>query len=110
MVSEISFYFDEHVPLAVSTALRLRGVDVLTVQDAGLTGASDEVHLALALLERRVIFTQDDDFLKFAANGNPHAGIVFAAQRTKVGQIIRGLMLIHQVMTADSMVAQVEFI
>jgi uncharacterized protein with PIN domain len=109
-VAEVRFYTDEHVPLAVTTALRLRGVDVFTVQEAGLTGADDEVHLALALSQHRVIFTQDDDFLKFAADGRSHAGMAYAAQQTSLSRIIRGLMLIHQVMTADEMIGKVEFL
>jgi predicted nuclease of predicted toxin-antitoxin system len=75
-VSEVRFYLDEHVPFAVSIGLRLRGVDVLTVQEAGLSGASDEAHLALAVAEKRVIFTQDEDFLTLAAQGAAHAGVV----------------------------------
>jgi hypothetical protein len=57
--ARIAFYMDEHVPSAVSQGLRLRGVDVLTAQDAGMRGASGEDHLALAVREERTIFTQD---------------------------------------------------
>lgn len=57
--AHIAFYMDEHVPTVVSLGLRLRGVDVLTAQDAGMRGASDEDHLALAVREERTIFTQD---------------------------------------------------
>jgi predicted nuclease of predicted toxin-antitoxin system len=72
--------------------LRQRGVDVLTVVEAGLLGAADEEHLARALAEERVIFTQDDDFLRLHAAGAEHAGIACAAQQTPVGEIIRGLI------------------
>ncbi len=34
-----------------------------------MLGASDEEHLAFALAEGRVIFTQDADFLRLAAEG-----------------------------------------
>jgi hypothetical protein len=33
---------DEHVPFTVTQGLRRRGVDVLTVQEAGMYAASDE--------------------------------------------------------------------
>ena len=71
--------------------LRQRGVDVLTVVEAGMLGASDEEHLKRALNEGRVIFTQDDDFLRLHAAGADHAGIVYAPQQTPVKDISRRL-------------------
>lgn len=110
MSEKTRFYTDEHVGKAVIKGLRQRGVDVLTVPEAGLLGASDEEHLNLAREERRVIFTQDDDFLALAAAGLHHAGIVYAPQGTSIGQIIRGLMLIHQVLEPEEMEDHVEFL
>lgn len=39
-----------------------------------------------------------------------HAGIAFAPQGTSIGEIIRGLMLIHQILEADDMIGHVEYI
>jgi len=91
---KIRFYTDEHVASAVVHGLRQRGVDVLSVPGAGLLGATDKEHLARARTEGRVLFTQDPDFLRLHAEGARHAGIVYAAQGTSIGDIIRGLMLI----------------
>jgi hypothetical protein len=66
--------------------------------------------LARALAEERVIFTQDDDFLRLHAAGAKHAGIAYAPQQTSVGEIIRGLMPIYQVLEADDMKGRVEFL
>lgn len=44
----IRFYCDEHVDPAIAKALRTRGVDVLTAQEAGMLGVPDEDHLQLA--------------------------------------------------------------
>ena len=109
-MSDIRYYADEHVARAVVKGLRLRGVDALTVADAGLMGAADEEHLAFALAQMRVMFTQDDDFLRLAARGLSHAGIVYASQQTSTGHIIRGLMLIHSVLAAEEMVGAIEFL
>ena len=109
-MSEVRFYTDEHVAKAVTTGLRLRGVDVMTVPDAGMLAASDEQQLAFALAERRVIFTQDDDFLRLAAQDHAHAGIVYAPQQTPIGSIVRDLLLIYHVLTAEEMVGAVEFL
>jgi predicted nuclease of predicted toxin-antitoxin system len=106
----IKFYLDEHVHPAVAAGLRRRGVDVLTTKEAGMLSATDVEHLALAASEARVIFTQDDDFLRLHARGQTHAGIVYARQRTAVGHIVRGLMLIYQVLSAEEMHNHIEFL
>ena len=94
----------------MTQGLRRRGVDVLTVQEAGMVSASDEEHLALALSQGRVIFTQDADFLRLHAAGSHHAGIAYAHQQTPVGDMIRGLMLIVEVLELGEMVNHVEYI
>jgi predicted nuclease of predicted toxin-antitoxin system len=53
---------DEHVSRAVIQGLRQRGVDVLSVPEAGTLGASDEEHLLFAVQAGRVLFTQGADF------------------------------------------------
>lgn len=109
-MTEIRFYTDEHVPKAVVRGLRQRGVDVVTVAEAGRMGGSDLDHLRFAKAERRAIFTQDDDFPRLAAAGEPHAGIVYAAQHTSTRSMIQGLMLIHRVLAADEMAGHIEFL
>ena len=110
MGQPVRLYADEQIARAVVRGLRERGVDVLTAAEAGLLGASDEKHLALARNQGRVILTQDDDFLRLHAAGVEHAGIVYAAQGTRIGDIIRGLMLIHDLLEAEEMVKHVEFL
>ena len=101
---------DEHVAGAVVSGLRRRGVDVLTLNEAGLLAAEDGDILARARLEGRVVFTQDQDFLRLHAAGLPHAGIAFAPHGTPVGKLIQGLMLIHQILDAEDMHNHVEFL
>jgi hypothetical protein len=48
MAQTVKFYTDEHVARAVVNGLRQRGVDVLTVVEAGMRTASDEEHLKKA--------------------------------------------------------------
>ena len=110
MSDQIKFHLDESVNPAVAEGLLRRGVKVTTSHDLGMLGASDSEHLVKAFTEQRVIFTQDDDFLKLHASGAEHAGIVYARQQTSVGHIIRGLMLIYQVLTPDEMKGHVEFL
>ena len=109
-MGRISFYTDEHVARAVVHGLRQRGVDVVSVVEAGMLGGADEAQLAVARQQGRVLFTQDDDFLKLHAAGIAHAGIVYARQGTPIGEIIRGLLLIQQVLTGEEMAGHVEFL
>ena len=110
MANDIAFYMDEHVHSAVTAGLRIRGVDVLTAQEAHMVGASDEEHLALAHSEGRVLFTQDADFLRLNAAGIRNSGIVYAPQHTEIGRIVRGLMLLYQALEPLDMADCVEFI
>jgi len=73
MSDRIRYYVDEHVSKAVVKGFRERGVDVLTVFEAGMMGAADKAHLQFAKQEKRIIFTQDTDFLRLHASGKAHS-------------------------------------
>ena len=109
-MSKICCYTDENVARAVINGLRQRGVDVLSVPETNLLGASDEEQLEFALEQGRVIFTHDDDFLRLAATGTKHAGMVYGSQQLPLGASIRSLMLIYEVLTAEEMQNQLEFL
>lgn len=57
---------DENVPRQILLGLRLRGVDVLSVQEDRRSGDPDPIVLARANELQRVVFTRDDDFLAIA--------------------------------------------
>jgi predicted nuclease of predicted toxin-antitoxin system len=104
------YYLDEHIANAVAQGLRRRGLDVLTLTEAGNLGASDEEHLAFAREEGRTIVTHDDDFLRLAAQTRDHAGVVYMPQRRSIGETVRGLTLIADVLGAEGMRGHVEFL
>ncbi|MCB9526179.1 MAG: DUF5615 family PIN-like protein [Myxococcales bacterium] len=52
---------DENIALAVVERLRAGGLDLATVVELGLTGASDRVVLATAQAQGRVVLTHDSD-------------------------------------------------
>jgi len=106
----IKFYCDEHVDLAIASALRKRGVDILTAQEAGMLGAADEMHLQLAVSQNRVIFTQDTDFLRLHKSGAAHHGVIYTHRSTPIGKVIQGLLLIFQVLTQEEMKNHVEYL
>jgi predicted nuclease of predicted toxin-antitoxin system len=111
MARTIRFHLDEHVATAVADGLRRLEIDVTTSTDARLLGATDGAQIAFALAHRRVIFTQDDDFLALAAHGIEHARIVYCHQQTRsIGDIVRGLQLIWEVYEPEEMRNRIEFI
>src|SRR5262249_30496879 len=87
---------DEHVKSAITAGLRARGMDAVTVQERGLDRADDEVLLAAATAEGRLMLTQDKDFLRihdeWMRSGKNHAGIAFLRPRLSIGEAIRRVM------------------
>lgn len=59
MSTPIRFFTDEHVAAAIANGLRKRGIDVLTVSEAGLLGVDDRDLLSFVREEERVIVTHD---------------------------------------------------
>ncbi len=95
MAEKIKFHLDENVSSAVGEGLRRRGIDVTTTPEESLISASDLGQLEFALSQRRVIFTQDTDFLRIHQAGITHFGIVYCSQGNKsIGEVIKGLILI----------------
>lgn len=87
-------YSDEHVSHAIIRSLRTRGMDVVSVNERGGQGTTDDALLDEALAEERVILTCDTDFLRLAderwAAGVEFAPILFWPQQQRtVGQVIR---------------------
>jgi hypothetical protein len=75
---------DVHIPYAVTVALRLRAVNVLTAQEDGAAQLPDAALLDRALEVGRILFSQDDDLIREATlrqrTGKRFAGVVYAHQ------------------------------
>jgi len=108
---EIRFLFDEQFPAAVVAGLKQRGIDALTVQEAKRAGLSDLEQLQFAAANERILVTFDTDFLRIAAQGIRHAGIIWCpARKYSIGDLIRRLVLIHAVLIREDMHNQVEYL
>ncbi|MGH7138072.1 MAG: DUF5615 family PIN-like protein [Pirellulales bacterium] len=111
MAEPVRFYFDQHVQRSLARALRARGVDVLTAQDAGRCGLPDPDQLAFATAEERVMMTFDTDYLALHYAGTQHAGIAWCQKRKyTVGELLGALTLLHGVLSRDEMRNQVEYL
>ena len=109
-MARVRFFTDEHIANAVAKGLQERGVDAITAVAAGTIGAADAWLLGHLKAEGRVIITHDADYLRLHATEVPHAGIVYAPPEKSIGDIIRGALLIAEVLDSDEMMNHVEFL
>ena len=98
----IKLYMDHHVRRAVTTGLRLRGIDVLTAFEDHFHELEDTDLLDRAGKLNRVLFTQDEDLLVEAARrqrqGIPFNGVIYAHQPSiTVGACIEDLELLARI-------------
>jgi predicted nuclease of predicted toxin-antitoxin system len=110
-MEKIRFHLDEHVDPEIASALRRYGIDVTTTVEAGLRTLDDNSQLAYARAERRVVVTHDPDFLRLAARSNDHPGIAYCHRTAhSIGEIIRTLILIYEVLTPEEMAGHIEYL
>ena len=110
----ISLYFDEHIQLALAEALRIRGVAVLTTQEAGNIGLDDLGQLAFATKDKRSLFSYNKrHFAKIHYQWNAmkktHAGIILSDQ-LPIGVLLRRLMRLNFSLTSDEMKNRLEYL
>lgn len=111
----IPLYMDEHIPKAITIALRSRGLDILTVQEDNMTAKSDPELLDRAYKLRRVLFTFDDDLLSEAAKrqreSKPFCGVIYGHPlRVSIGMCVRDLQTICNHGEIEEMENRVEFL
>jgi predicted nuclease of predicted toxin-antitoxin system len=111
LAADIRFYLDENVQVTIADQLRRRGIEVVTTRDLDALGDSDENHLARASEMGYVLCTHDTDFVRLAAQGIPHKGIVFGRLGDhSIGDWVKHLALIHGVLAPEEMENHVEYL
>lgn len=105
------FYLDENIPVAIAKQLQQRGIEAITVRDLNLLGDEDINHLNRATEMGYVLCTLDADYVKLAAEGVQHAGIIKGVkQKHWIGEWVKALELIYAVYTTDDMENRVEYL
>lgn len=93
----VRLYFDHNVKRAITQALRLRGIDVVTALEDGTHRLTDSELLDRATELGRVLFSTDEDLIVEARGrqreGVPFAGVVHASQELPVGVCVEQLEL-----------------
>jgi Domain of unknown function (DUF5615) len=101
----LAFYMDEHVPRAITAGLRLRKIDILTVQEDGRTGCPDRQILDRATEIGRVLFRYRQGL------GNFFSGVIYAHQlNISIGACIEDLELISQLASAEELQNTVRYL
>jgi hypothetical protein len=95
----IRLYTDEHVYADLAHALRGRGFDAESCQEAGLAGQAitDERQLLYASERQRALLTYNiGDFsvlhLEWQRQGKSHSGIVLTLPMSDFGQLLRAVI------------------
>src|SRR5262249_9775661 len=106
---------DVHLRRAVTTALRLRAIDVLTAQEDGAAELDDERLLDRAMKLGRVLVSQDEDLLREGAKRlsehKDFSGIIYAHQlRITIGRMVEDLELIARATSAEEWWGRIEYL
>ena len=110
MPERIRFHLDENIDPDIARALRHYGIDVTTTIEAGLRTESDLAQVEFIRQEKRVFVTHDTDFLRFASRDSNHPGIVYGNKSVhSIGDIIRTLILVYEVLTLEEIAGRVEY-
>lgn len=111
----LSLYMDVNVQLDITIALQKRDLDIITAQEDGCRRLSDEKLLRRATQLKRVLFTQDADFLREATicqkSGTTFSGVIYAHQEhASIGQCVEDLELISKVLSLDEVINKILWI
>lgn len=110
-MSQIRFYLDENIQVAVEEQLRRLDIDVVSAHSLGYLQDDDINHLRRAISMGRVLCTHDADFLVLAGEFPDHSGIIWAAhERSSIGGWVRELVRLHGNRSAKDLKSQVKYI
>ena len=114
-MARLKIYTDENVDIRVAGGLRMRGIKAFSAIEKGMTGKTDNEHFKYASEMQAVIFTHDHHFVQIARRlteeGREHWGVIFVEMnKLSVGECIRRLALYAEVLSAEKMKNQIEFL
>jgi hypothetical protein len=111
----IALYMDENVHRAITIGLRQRGVDVLTVQEDGLSSFPDPRIFDRATELQRLLFTQDEDFLAEANRRQAESinfyGVIYGHKLiVSIGDCVRDLEIIAKACELEEFANRVQYL
>lgn len=111
----LALYMDVHVPAAITSGLRQRGLDTLTSQKDVTRRASDQALMRRAAELQRVMVSRDEDFLRIAAHWQTSeiafVGLIsLTSGGARIGQIVDDIELICRCMVTEEIRNQIVFV
>lgn len=114
---QIRLYVDEDaMARALVQGLRARGIDVLTVVEAGMSEQDDRAQLEYATTQGRVLYSFNVGHFwrlhsEYLMQGKNHAGMILVyRQRYSIGEQIRRLLKVLATKSAEEMTNNVHFL
>jgi predicted nuclease of predicted toxin-antitoxin system len=103
------------VDVRIADGLRKRGIKTFSAIEKGMVGIPDKDHFEYAYEMRAAIFTHDHHFLEIAkelnSEGKDHWGVIFVElNKLSVGECVKRLALYADVLSAEEMKNQIEFL
>jgi len=113
-MTPIALYLDEHIQISLAEALRSRGIDILTTQEAHNTGFQDSRQLAFATDTNRVLFSYNTRHFahihhQWMRIRRSHAGMVVSDQMP-IGIVLRRLMKLYFSLGSEEMANRLEYL
>ncbi len=111
----LSLYTNESVPIAIVTGLQRRGINATCARDSGNLGLTDPQQLEFAVINQKVVFTHDADFIRLAheylEQGRFHWGIIYVHQdKLSLGECTRRLKELAEIFELDDFQNHLEFL
>ena len=106
----MKFLADEHIELSIVTGLKLLGIDIISINEAGKRGSDDEEILSFAKENDRIVITRDSDFVKLHSKGISHAGVVFISKFLEIGKVIEEIEKVAMIFEPEHVRNSVVFI
>lgn len=114
-MARLKIYTDENVDVRVAEGLRKRGITAFSAVEKEMIGVTDREHFEYAMVMQAVIFTHDHHFIEIAEElteeGKCHWGTIYVdMNRLSVGECIKRLALYAEILSAEDMKGQIEFL
>lgn len=114
-MARLKIYTDENVDIRVAEGLRMRGIKAFSAIEKGMTGKTDAEHFKFTSGIQAIIFTHDHHFVQIAEKlieeGKEHWGVIFVEMnKLTVGECIKRLALYADILSAEEMKNQIEFL
>jgi len=107
-MTTIKLYADEHIRKQIISALKNKGIDIISTDDAKNKGKADFNQLKFAASNKRAMLTRDSDYTHI--KHFEHYGIFFIPKKKPDREIVSKIMEFLDVLNEDDVKGSVVYI